>query len=509
MKRWTSMLLVALMVIPLLAACTKGSAGEGNNTRVLRIASTELYGFDDEYFRTQFTDLFAFNNPNIEIELVSTRDEKERIGNYYGYYGDEERPQYKDAFENMLEMMEGDNPPDIVMLTYDQMEEMLEKNLLTPLDSKIAEDKFDVSDYVPAVLDGIKNMSPDGKIYALAPLFNSSAIIYNKQLFIDAGVDMPTDNMTWDEMFNLASRVSKPDAPNPIYGFGFNQYKWRDTFNDMQLYASSLGLRFVDDDAENMTVDNDDWEKVWTKLYELQQQKIMQPIPNPEDPSTYENDSDDRGPFSQDNFMRGRLAMTIMNYGSLSQIIEANKYADEFKGYTPIDWDVVTMPSHPENPGVVPNVQINGLMAINAKATNPDDAWEFIKFINSPEWAKLKSQGTWQLPARKSYIKPKDGVEFNIEAFYNVKPSSFSENDYYNLLRGNNGNIWLLFDIGRREFEQVLLGKKAPRDGLKAWQTKGDKFLKEMKANPNGPINYDEYFNDEASGGGVSVQRVG
>jgi multiple sugar transport system substrate-binding protein len=78
----------------------------------------------------------------------------------------------------------------------EQMSLLLEKNLLAPLDSKIAEDKFDTTDYVPVVYEGIKDLSPDGKIYALAPQFNSSALVYNKKMFADAGIEPPTDNIT-------------------------------------------------------------------------------------------------------------------------------------------------------------------------------------------------------------------------------------------------------------------------------------------------------------------------
>jgi multiple sugar transport system substrate-binding protein len=489
-KKIVSMALTAVMIVPLLAACSfGGNKSEKETQRVLRIATSD--GFtDDEWFRQQYTDIFEFNNPNIEIEIIPTGDESERF-RYYGNNDGSDQKEYKDPFVKMQELMEGDNPPDIVMMNYDQMAEMLEKNLLTPLDSKIAEDKFDVTDYVPVVYDGIKSLSPDGKIYALAPLFNSSALIYNKKIFADAGVEPPTDNMTWDDVFALASRVSKPDAEKPIYGFSFTTHQWRDPFYEMSIYAGPLGIRYFDDAAEKMTVDTDEWEKVWNKMYELQQQKAIPPVLDPNDPKAYQERPEDQGPFSQDSFMMGRLGMTIMGYGQLREIMDANQHADNIKNYTPIDWDVVTMPSHPEHPGVVSNVYISGLMGINAKATNADDAWKFIQFLNSPEWAKLKSGSSYQMPARKSFIKPKDGQEFHIEAFYNIKPSSFSENDYYKLYR-QKPNLHMAVEPGMNMIREVMLGKKKAREGLKTWQEQGDKVLQQIKANPNGPIDMNQ-----------------
>lgn len=486
-KKLLSIGLTAVMIVPLLAACSFGGnkAAEEQTQRVLRLATSD--GFtDDEWFRQQFTDIFEFNNPNIQIEVVPTGDESDRF-RYYSNNDGSEQKEYKDPFVKMQELMEGDNPPDIVMMNYDQMSELLEKNLLTPLDSKIAEDKFDTADYVPVVYDGIKSLSSDGKIYALAPLFNSSALIYNKKIFADAGVEVPKDNMTWDDVFALAARVSKPDGDKPIYGFSFSPHKWSDPFNNLNVYVGPLGLRYFDDAVEKMTVDTDEWEKVWNKMYELQQQKIVPPVIDPSDPNAYRENPEDQGPFSGDSFMMGRLGMTITHYGQLREIMDANQHADQIKNYTPIEWDVVTMPSHPEYPGVVPNVNITGLMGINAKATNVEDAWEFIKFINSPEWAKLKSKSTYQMSARKSFVQPKDGEDFNIEAFYNVKPSTFSENDFYKLYR-TMPNIDMAIYSGRDIMNEVMLGKKKARDGLKQWQETGDKVLQHIKANPNSPI---------------------
>lgn len=493
-RKLISIALAGLLVVPLLAACSMGVNSDDKKERVLRIATSEGYNGEDEYFRQQFTNIFEFNNPNIKLEIVSTRDDNEKFNMYYGG-NDQEAKTFKDPLVTMQELMEGATPPDIVVMNYDQMGAMLEKNLLAPLDSKMTEDKLDTTDYVPVIYDGIKNLSPDGKIYALAPLFTSSALIYNKKIFADAGVEPPTDNMTWDEVFALAARVSKPEGKKPVYGFSFSSQRWGDPFNDLNIYTNPLQLSYFDDAGEKMTVDTDEWEKVWNKLYQLQKDKVTPPTRE-----DYQPDQQEQGPFSHDRFMNGSIGMSVMNYWQLEQLIDANKNAAQIKNYTAIDWDVVTMPSHPEYPGVVPGVTISGLMGINAKSTNVEDAWELIKFINSPEWAKLKSGSSYQLPARKTYIKPKDGTDFHIEAFYNIKPSTFSENDYFRLYR-EKPNLRMAMNPGQSQLEEVMSGKKTAREGLKAWQAAGDSILQQIKANPNGPINLDQ----GNMGGGITI----
>jgi multiple sugar transport system substrate-binding protein len=194
---------------------------------------------------------------------------------------------------------------------------------------------------------------------------------------------------------------------------------------------------------------------------------------------------DQNNPFAYDDFMSGRLAMGILNYGQIQQLTNANKNAANYKGFTPIDWDVVTIPSHPEAKGVGGSIYMNGIMGINAKSQNPDDAWKFIKFINGDDWAKLKSRSQNMLVARSKYLKPTEGLDFHMEAFYNVTPAPIEDNSK---IYRNNPNIYQVQEIGRKLFADVLQGKITAREALKKWQTDGDAMLKQMKENPAAPM---------------------
>ena len=69
--------------------------------------------------------LFEFANPNIKIEMIPTMDEKYRYGNVQP---GEKMP---DPMEKLKEVMQGDNPPDVVMLGYEQLPDIIESNMLT------------------------------------------------------------------------------------------------------------------------------------------------------------------------------------------------------------------------------------------------------------------------------------------------------------------------------------------------------------------------------------------
>jgi multiple sugar transport system substrate-binding protein len=244
------------------------------------------------------------------------------------------------------------------------------------------------------------------------------------------------------------------------------------------------------DNAEKMTVDSDGWEKVWNTMIQLSKEKIF---PEPVDYSKMDAvrraamDSGEYNPFQNNTFMNGKLAMTIGQQYSINELIRANKSAASIKGYTPIDWDIVTMPTHPEAKDVGGNVYLNGLMGINAKAQNPADAWKFIKFINGEDWARLKSKSVNQLVSRAKYIQPREGMQYNIKAFYSLKPVPM-ENEMSKLYRQYQ-NIGQVNSMGMQYFKKAIEGTTTVREALKEWQTAGDAALKQMKENPDAPIN--------------------
>ncbi|WP_159884071.1 ABC transporter substrate-binding protein [Paenibacillus puerhi] len=481
-KRLKRTMLVTLSVglmVPVLQACTKAGSTDDKTEKVLRIATTMYAGPNDEYFRQRFTELYEFANKNVKIEIIPTMDDRYMYG--YGRPDPNEKP--KDPAEKLKELMNGDNPPDVVMFGYEQLPNLVEENLLTQLDPRISTDKFDTTDIVPAVLDGIKKAG-DGKIYGLSPTFNSSAVIYNKKMFDEAGVEYPTDKMPWPDMFDLARRLSKGEGKDRKYGFSFSTYSMGgDIYYTTQSYTIPLQLRIFDDKAEKMTVNTDQWENVWKTLVQLKTEKLL---PEPLDMSNMHMQApEDYNPFQHDDFLSGRTAMAITYYGDLDRINNAMKNGQNIKGFTPFEWDVVTLPVHQEAPDVGANIGMESVMGINAKAQNAEEAWKYIQFINGEDWAKLKASSNHNIVSRQKYIKKKDGLDFNMKAFTTLMPAPMQED--FKLYRENQ-NLYQVNNIGARLFQEAAEGKMSVRDALKQWETEGNQMLQRIKDNPNGPI---------------------
>lgn len=476
-KRVLGILATASLALPLLAGCT-ASESKDNEQRVLRVAT--LWGnSDDSYFRQQFTDAFELTHPNITIEVVPAVDQ----GSMYGYGNTNEQQEVPDTMESIKKIMTGDNPVDVVVADTSTIRSLIQENMLKQLDPLMQEDKFDTSDFVPSVLEGIKDIG-DQSIYALTPTFSSSALFYNKAIFQKAGVEPPTDNMTWDDIFNLATRVTSGEGKDHVFGFAFSTWQGGSPYYSMQQYYSALQLKIFDDKAEKMTVDSPQWEKVWSTISKLAIDKVT-----PKGDEQMDQNSGERyNPLQGDLFLSSKTAMVLGDYSYINQLIDANKNADKMEGFTKVDWEVVTPPVHPEAPGIGGNIYLSNLMAINSSAQNPDDAWELIKYMNSEDWAKIKARSAYEMVSRKSFIKPKDGMDYNIQAFYTLKPIP-PTNTNLDKMYQKMPNLWQVSDKGMEYFNQVLENKKTPKEALAEWAAKGNEMLAKLKKDPKATFN--------------------
>nr|WP_245251942.1 extracellular solute-binding protein [Paenibacillus sediminis] len=437
-------------------------------------------GPDDSYFRQQFTDIFEYTHPNIKVEIVPAVDYSQ-----YRYVDPEKQSQDPiDYVESTKKLLTGDNPVDVIVGDTNIVKSLIQENLLKQLDPLMQEDKFDTSDFVPTVIDGIKDLGDGSGLYALSPTFSSSALFYNKKIFQDAGVDLPKDGMTWDEAFDLARLVAKGEGKDRVYGISFNRYQGGDPYYDAMTYSAPLQLRTFDEKAEKMTVNTPQWEKVWSTISKLVKDKI---VPTNDQQSNGKVEAAaSYNPIQGDLFLSSKVAMTIGDSNYVTELNDANKNAEKIKDFHKVDWDIVTIPTHPEKPGIGGNIYLSNLMAINSNAQNPEDAWEFIKFLNSEEWAKIKSRSSsYEMVARKSYIQPREGLTYNIQAFYTLKPvppANTRDDQLYQKMP----NLWLVSDQGRTFFQEVIDNKKTPAEALQAWEKKGNEMLLEMKNNPTG-----------------------
>jgi len=475
-----------LLILSLSAALLLPLASEGVATawaepskapqeqRVLRIGSL-WSGEDDTYFRQQFTDLYEMQHPEIKLEIVPATDANElRFSS-----GFPEIQNNTDNLENIRRIMGGDKPVDVIVGDSALLKTLTEHNLVQPLQPLIDRDNYDISSLAPTMIKGIRELG-GGNLYALAPTFSSSALYYNKKIFDAAKVAYPTNGMTWDEMFALAAKVTKVSKTpkNRVYGFSMNRYLG-DPFWDMQTLITPLKLNQYDNKGEKMTVNTPLWSKVWTTYSGLVKK---QTVPGLDTKEYMWSDGKPYNPIQGDLFLNSRAAMVVGEYSYMNEVISVQRNASKIKNYKPVDWGVVTVPSFVEKPGVAVGTWLGSMMAISTTSTNPEDAWDLIKFVNSKEVAKIKAHNRYELTSRKEFITSQDST-VNLEAFYTMSPIPPNDPGMDRLYMQKPA-ISQVSDVGRKLFIEVIQGKRTVQSSLQSWEKQGNAMLQQLKKDP-------------------------
>lgn len=251
-------------------------------------------------------------------------------------------------------------------------ETLLAKGALEPLNTKIARDDFELSPY-----QGItEQLRVEGELYQLPFRSDFWLLYYNKDLFDEAGVKYPDNDMTVEEYDRLARMVTrKTDDDRRIYGAHY--HTWRST---VQLFGILDGKHSILDG-------NYDFTKPYYEMVKNQEKDGVC--------RTYVDTNVSQLHYSA-AFAAGNTA--TMNMGSwyiniLLAGLESGEYEEELCG----NWGIVRYP-HPE--GVEAGTTLGTItgLAIPASSEKKEEAWDFIKFAASERGAAIIAE-TGTIPA--------------------------------------------------------------------------------------------------------------
>lgn len=129
------------------------------------------------------------------------------------------------------------------------------KGVLEPLDDYMARDKDVVDDYYNDIDPNLKAWSlkygsPDGKTYFIPGGYNTVCAYINTAVFQKAGVDIPGDDWTWDDMQAAGKAMKeKADAFLLPIGYGF-------PFADIMPWLTTNGTSTLDADWKTPTINS-------------------------------------------------------------------------------------------------------------------------------------------------------------------------------------------------------------------------------------------------------------
>lgn len=305
-------------------------------------AATDPNTSIDNLFR-----LFEASHPNIKVNIVDIPS--------------------SDYTSKLSIMLNGGNDIDLVLIKdADTTPALAEKGQLEDLDPYIERDSVDVTQYL-----GHDYFNYGGTQYALTNTSSFYVLYYNKDIFDAAGVEYPSNDMTWKEFEELAAKVTSGEGSEKKYGAFLHSW---------QACVENWAVQ----DGKN-TIMGPDY-GFMKPAYEMALR--MQDAGTIMDYSTIKTGNIHySGPFSQ-----GTIAMMPM--GSWFATTMMNKVK---VGESSVNWGIATIP-HPEGMEAGYTVGAVGPVAINSKSKNKDAAWELVKFMCGPEGAEFHA-GIGQFPA--------------------------------------------------------------------------------------------------------------
>ncbi len=474
--KWLHKPLILAVSLLLIAGCSTGPAKQKETQQSLKI----MFG-DEGYFYQTYGDLFGMKYPNIDIEIISMQS-----------MSNVEQQDYQKAYQDFVEKEQ----PDIIMTDAGNYDTFASEGLLMELDTLIDRDKYDTSTIFPGLIDLLKE-NGGGKLYGLAPAFYGSVIYYNADLFAEYGVELPHDGMTWQELIDTARRFPVDgDEKTRIYGFG-EQYGGMTLESLASRIVYTQGLQAINPNTMKVTLNTDSWKQAYKTAFDAIESNAFY---NPQEGGFQGGTMDEY--YKSQPFLMGRMAMTM---DSLSFLQEFKEAKSAIKDYKPFQVGIAAGPVDPATPDQTREIYFGRILSIRANSPNVDAAWEFLKFVNGDEYAKIKSRTMNNgVSSRMGVTKEFDGV--SLEPFYKLKPVIDNSN-------ANMDKIPITFyekyqPIVSREMDLVQKKSKSIDEALRTIEEEGqaqlDIAVKEQANKKNSDASSNESAGGE-DGAGISA----
>ena len=135
---------------------------------------------------------------NATIEALDKYAEDNTVSFSYEYTS------WDSYFENLATQSVGNNMPDLVQMSMDNIIQYTQNGLIIDMSPYIADGTIQTNGVDSGNLDAGK---VDGKLTGYITGVNSISVFYNKEIFDRAGVAYPSDNWTWSEYLDTARRI--------------------------------------------------------------------------------------------------------------------------------------------------------------------------------------------------------------------------------------------------------------------------------------------------------------
>lgn len=314
------------------------STEESAEEVTITYANFNASGGNEETLQKMY-EAFHAANPNITVKI-------ETIG-------------YDDYFTQMQTRVAGGTAPDCYELNIENFAAYANKGVLAELTG------IDVSGYNATALSAFQ---VNGSQYGVPGNFSNVVLIYNKDLFDQAGVSYPDDTWTWDDAMAACEKISA--LGEDIYGI----YQ-PITFNEFFKVAAQYGGSVLNEDKTAFTINSPENMQAAQMMIDKITVTNVQPT-----------EAQMGGMGDWDLFESGKLGMIptgIWAFGTFTDACDFN-------------WDICVEPGGTQKATHF----FSNALVVNADSDKKEAAAAWINWLaSSDEAAKMRIEAGWDLPA--------------------------------------------------------------------------------------------------------------
>lgn len=350
MKKWIFKQSVVVLLVLMLCFSLTGCSGNKETVLTIGVYSGSYWNTPNGNCYQILDDaiaMFEQSHPGVKVEYVS--------GIPAGAYS-----------EWLTEQILKGTEPDLYFVLPEDFDLLVSSGALAQLDERIAADpEFDTALYYEACLHSGQFK---GNQYALPHESVPTIMFVNKTLLEANGIEMPDNDWTWDDFYNICAQITDVDSRQ----YGTYGYSWLDAMH-------SNGASLFSEDGRSCY---------------LAEENVLQAV------QFAKQLGDLNGGYnvSARDFDEGRVAFQPLLY---SEYRAYQPYPWRVKKYSAFQWDCVSMPAGPSGSNIS---ELHTMMlGISSRTRHGDLAWEFCKLLSINEDVQRKlytySHGISPLPA--------------------------------------------------------------------------------------------------------------
>lgn len=292
--------------------------------------------------------------------------------------------QYQGVIQQAQAAIAGGNPPDVAMMGYNYLSYVNGNLPYTPIEEVAAMDEEEPNFIQDNFLPNIVGLSSadDGTIVGLSYGLSNPVLYYNADMLTEVGWDPDSPPQTWEEVIELSEKVRDQTG-----NYGLYIQEPPDNWAQYALVKSNGGNWL-----ENGEVVVDSPENI--EAFQMMGDMVK-------DNLAFRGKQEE----GQQAFGNGKIAMYYTTIGRMSGIKEQSNF----------DLRTTTSPTFGDKPRSIP-AGGNSLVVFSQDDDKKKAAWEFIKYLQSPESLTRWVEGTGYLPPREGVAEDPNGLKPFLES---------------------------------------------------------------------------------------------